>query len=195
MTTKRTRQRGDERARGRIGIAVLVVTLAGCSADSGLFSKSSDPSAKHDFGLNVFGTGQPKVRAIQPSDLIGPDGHCADDAAPSSALNFQAGPDASPAGHPTTVPTAPRAPAVRGIGLEMTECEVERTAGYTDKVEITNDERGQRHVVLTYLQGERAGIYRFEGGRLKSIERAPDAQVATPPKPVRKTAKKPTAGN
>lgn len=178
-----------------MGIAALAVLLAGCSADSGLFSKSADSSAKRDFGLNVFGKDQSKLRAIQPSDLIGPDGRCADEAPPSAALNFQAGPDASPAGHPATVPPAPHAPAVRGIGLEMTECEVERTAGYTDKFEIANDEHGRRRVVLTYLQGERAGIYRFEAGRLKSIERAPDAQVATPSKPVRKTAKKPAEGN
>jgi hypothetical protein len=197
MTTL-TRQMGEQRSRGRVGIAVLLTTLAGCSADSGVLSKFSDPST-----LNVFTTDQPKVRAIRPTDLIGPDGHCADEATPassgatpaSSALNFQAGPDASPAGRPPTVPSGPRGPAVRGIGLEMTECDVEKTAGYTDRVEITNDALGQRHVVLTYLQGEHAGVYRFEGGRLKSIERSPDAPVQAPTKPARNTAKKPATGN
>ena len=42
-------------------------------------------------------------------------------------------------------------------------------------------------VTLTYLSGERPGIYRFAGGRLASMER-----VAEPPQPKKpaKTAKK-----
>jgi hypothetical protein len=177
------------RSGGSIASVALVVTFAGCSADSGIFSKFSAPNTK-PIGLNLLATDQPRVRAIQPTDLIGPDGHCANDAAPASALNFQAGPDASPPGRPAAVPP-PHVPAPRGIGLEMTECEVERTAGYTDRVEMTNDPHGHRHVVLTYLQGEHAGIYRFEEGRLKSIERAPDAPVQAPTKPSH-NAKKPT---
>jgi len=189
---KLTRQAVARRSRGLIGIAALVVTLTGCSADSNVFSTFSDP--KH-VGLNMLATDQPRVRAIQPRDLIGPDGHCADDAAPATALNFQAGPDASVPGRPATAPPAPQGPAARGIGLEMTECEVERTAGYTDRVEITNDPHGRRHVVLTYVQGEHAGIYRFEGGRLKSIERSPDAPLQAPTKPSRNAKKSTSAAN
>jgi hypothetical protein len=179
---------------GPIGVAALVVALTACSAGSSVFSTFSDPNAKR-VGLNLLGTDQPRTRAIQPKDLIGPDGHCADDAAPASALNFQAGPDASAPGRPAPVPPALPGPVVRGIGLEMTECEVERTAGYTDRVEITNDPHGQRHVVLTYLQGAHAGIYRFEGGRLKSIERSPDASPQAPTKPSRNAKKSTTATN
>jgi hypothetical protein len=190
---KLTKQVEERRSRGLIAIAALVLSLAGCSADSGVFSKFSGPNTK-PIGLNLLAPDQSKVRAIQPTDLIGPDGHCANDAAPASALNFQAGPDASAAGRPT--PMAPPPPALaRGIGLEMTECEVERTAGYTDRVEITNDPRGQRRVVLTYLQGEHAGIYRFEGGRLKSIERSPDAPAQAPTKPSRNAKKPPAAAH
>jgi hypothetical protein len=183
---KRTKHVGQRRSKGSIAIAALVVTLAGCSADSGVFSKFSAPK-------NLLASDQSKVRAIQPTDLIGPDGHCANDAAPTSALNFQAGPDASTPGRPAPMAPPPPALAGRGIGLEMTECEVEKTAGYTDRVEITDGPHGQRRVVLTYLQGEHAGIYRFVGGRLKSIERSPDAQVQPPTKPSR-NAKKPPAG-
>src|SRR5439155_819959 len=60
-----------------------------------------------------------------------------------------------------------------GIALEMSECDLVRAAGYTGQVEISRSERGERSVVLTYLQGEHPGIYRFVSGRLKSIERAP----------------------
>jgi hypothetical protein len=191
---KLARQVEERRSRGPIAIAALAVTLAGCSANSSLFSPFSDPNTKR-VGLNLLATDQPRVRAIQPRDLIGPDGHCADDTAPASALNFQAGPDASAPGRPATVPAAPSGSAVRGIGLEMTECEVERTAGYTDRVEITNDQHGRRHVVLTYVQGEHAGIYRFDGGRLKSIERAPDAPLQAPTKPSRNAKKSTSAAN
>jgi hypothetical protein len=191
---KLARQVGERRSRGPIAIAALVVALAGCSADSSVFSRFSDQNTK-PVGLNFLAPSQPRVRAIQPRDLIGPDGHCADDTAPASALNFQAGPDASAPGRPATVPPGPPGPVVRGIGLEMTECEVERTAGYTDRVEITNDPHGQRHVVLTYVQGEHAGIYRFEGGRLKSIERAPDAPIQAATKPPRHVKKSTSATN
>ena len=191
---KLTRQVREPCPRGPIAVAALVLTLAGCSADSSVFSTSSDPNTKH-MGLNLLATDQPRVRAIQPRDLIGPDGHCQDDAAPASALNFQAGPDASAPGRPAMVPPVPQGPAVRGIGLEMTECEVERTAGYTDRVEITNGPLGQRRVVLTYVQGVHAGIYRFEGGRLKSIERAPDAPPQAPTKPLRNAKKSAPATN
>jgi hypothetical protein len=58
-------------------------------------------------------------------------------------------------------------------------------AGPTDQVDIATGERGERMVTLTYLQGIHPGIYRFEGGRLKSIERTANAP---PPKPSKKAA-------
>ena len=72
----------------------------------------------------------------------------------------------------------------------MSECEVVRAIGYTGQMEISTTERGERSVVLTYLQGERPGIYRFVSGRLKSIERAPEppAPPAAPKKPGKKPA-------
>ena len=68
----------------------------------------------------------------------------------------------------------------RGVGLGMTECELVRLAGPADRVEISANERGQRTAVITYPQGERAGIYRFVSGLLVSVERSPE-----PPKPQR----------
>jgi hypothetical protein len=61
--------------------------------------------------------------------------------------------------------------------------------GYTDRVELSANERGQRSVTLTYLQGVRPGIYHFTGGRLVSIERS--AEPPAPPRPEKKNAKKP----
>ena len=78
--------------------------------------------------------------------LVGPDGTCA-------ALADQPG---------------------RGVGLGMTECELVRLAGPTDRIEIAANERGQRTAVITYPQGERAGVYRFTAGVLVSVERSPE---------------------
>jgi hypothetical protein len=195
----------------------IAVTLGACSSDSGLPSLqlnpfSGDRSRSDDYNYfyrrDVVVTGH-----VVASDLVGPDGRCAFDPAPAApfpgapaaeqpppeaapidprsnrALYFTAGP---PAGTPTSFPpgAAPPPPGgPRGIALAMTECEVVRVAGYTDRVEISADPRGQRMVTLTYLSGERPGIYRFVGGRLASMERveAPPA----PKKPARpsKTAK------
>jgi len=170
------------RSRPVVVSALLSLVLAGCSTATGLFGKS-DPDAKHETGLaNMFGKDEPKVRAVEAADLVGPDGQCAGQAAPSAVMNFRAGPDASPPGSPSSVPPAPATPqAARGIGLEMTECEVVRAAGHTDQVEISTGEHGERRVVLTYVQGERPGIYRFEDGRLKSIERVPGPEAPAKP--------------
>ena len=110
------------------------------------------------------------------------------------ALYFTAGPQAgtqqrgipSNAGVPPEVRNGPR-----GVALAMTECEVVRLTGYTDRVEIGADERGRRSVVLTYMTGDRPGIYRFSDGRLVSMERIeglPEPKKKQPPRKT-KTAK------
>ncbi len=139
--------------------------------------------------LNVFQrreamSGQP----VPPDELVGPDGRCASEAATtSSAVNFAPERPRSmvvaqaQAGAPDAQAQTPAPP--RGIALNMTECDVVRVAGVTDKVEITANERGQRTVVLTYVTGARPGIYRFVAGRLVTIERGPEPPP--PPKPQR----------
>ena len=67
-----------------------------------------------------------------------------------------------------------------GIALQMTECEVVQRAGGPDGIEF-GSEGGERSVVLTYTRGARPGIYRFAGGRLYSIERAPEPPDAAKP--------------
>jgi hypothetical protein len=71
----------------------------------------------------------------------------------------------------------------RGVGLEMTECEVVRALGTPQSAEV-GAENGVRVVLLNYRSGDRPGIYRFFSGRLKSIEQGDE------PPPV---AKKPPA--
>jgi hypothetical protein len=59
-----------------------------------------------------------------------------------------------------------------------------------DKIDFASDERGERIVTLTYLRGPWPGIYRFAGGRLVSIDRAPTPPSA-PGKSQKAPAKKP----
>jgi hypothetical protein len=102
---------------------------------------------------------------VGPGDLVDAQGQCAGTTPASS--------DA-----PSTAP--------RGVALEMTECEVVRSLGRPQSVDLTPQAGGQRHVVMTYAAGERAGIYQFDGGRLSAIERGSE-----PPPPT--VAKKPPA--
>jgi hypothetical protein len=75
--------------------------------------------------------------------------------------------------------------AAGGVSLEMTECEVVRALGPPQNAQIGSRPSGERTAVLTYTTGERAGIYRFAGGRLITIERgseqAPSPVTKKPP--------------
>jgi hypothetical protein len=161
--------------------------------DSGLFSKS-DSKTDATFALNQVPKGENRHRVVTANDLIDANGRCAGEAAPAApqALNFTAGPQTGP-----TTPNAPppgaatgTAPVRTGVGLGMTECEVVRTLGHTDRIEISTNERGQRSVTLTYLTGERPGIYRFEAGQLDSLERVDEAPAAPKAVKPKKPAKK-----
>src|SRR6202049_2561182 len=83
---------------------------------------------------------------------------------------------------------APPVPSTTGtVALGHIECDVVRGIGAPGSVNISNNGRGDRVAVITYSQGQRAGIYTFTSGRLTSIERGPEP-VAPP-----KTATKPKA--
>jgi hypothetical protein len=75
-----------------------------------------------------------------------------------------------------TCPDAPEgaaAPAKLDFGL--TECEVLRLVGPVDKVEIS-DTQGVRVVTMTSVAGAKPGVYRFEAGRLKSLDGMPEPE-------------------
>jgi hypothetical protein len=189
------------RWRSVIVMVLLVPAVAACSG------------SLPDLGLSrpewhVSANDRLSGRSLTQADLIGADGRCADLAAPGSSdagsstkvLSFTAGPQANPqvtpqsnSAAPPTTPGAAGAtrPAERGVALGMSECDVVRIAGYTDRIELVANERGQRRVVLTYAQGPHAGIYRFVSGRLTSIERG--AEAPAPAKPTVRTKKKSAA--
>jgi hypothetical protein len=96
---------------------------------------------------------------------------------------MQAAPADGLIGPENTCPEAAHQP--RNVALGMTECDLIRLAGPTDQVAVSKNERGERMVVITYPQGERAGIYRFVSGLLVSVDRVPE-----PPGPARRKNQK-----
>ena len=56
------------------------------------------------------------------------------------------------------------------IALEMSECDVVKRAGIAEKVEIGTNERRERTATLTYIKGQRPGIYHFTAGAWQSME-------------------------
>jgi hypothetical protein len=204
--------------------ALLALAMGGCSSFDGISVadlnplKGSDPLRSSDY--NYFYRRDQKASSfVSASDLIGPDGRCAFDAAPApgpaasapgpaapdgvaaapaqdpinprsnQALYFTAGPQTGPGGAaPGAMPPEVRS-GPRGIALAMTECQVVSVAGYTNQVEISANERGERLVTLTYLSGDRPGIYRFRGGRLVNMERVAEAPQPKKPQRAAKQAK------
>jgi hypothetical protein len=77
------------------------------------------------------------------------------------------------------------------VGLDMTECEVVRTIGPPQSVNIGAGEHGGRQVTMIYMGNERAGTYVFRNGRLSSLERGPEPPPPPPQEPKKK--KKPVA--
>ena len=153
---------------------------------------------------------------VSPNDLVAPDGHCAFDPAPASAPGPAAAEPPQAAAPPSSAPINPRSnqalyftagpetgrtgaaqaampPEVRtgpsGIALGMTECQVVRVAGNTARAEV-GAEGVQRLVTLTYMSGDRPGIYRFRDGRLVTMDRVEVAAApAKKPQRVAKSAK------
>jgi hypothetical protein len=203
-----------------MGAALLGLMLGGCSMSSlDGFSvaelnplKGDDPFRTSDY--NYFYRRDPAARTgtVTAADLVGPDGRCAFEAAPapgpamgepvaaapaqdpintrsSQALYFTAGPQAGgPAGGQQLPPEVRGGP--RGIALAMTECQVVSVAGYTNQVQISATERGERAVVLTYMSGDRPGIYHFRNGRLVNMERVAEPEQPKRPQRASKQAKK-----
>ena len=116
---------------------------------------------------------------VAPEDMVDASGGCAGALVPAAG-SAQASGQGNVSLQDAGVPMIPAAPA-----LEMSECDVVKRAGIAEKVEIGTNDRAERTVTLTYINGQRPGVYYFTSGRLTSMERG-----AEPPPPP-KTAKKP----
>ena len=104
------------------------------------------------------------LRPVTPADLVGRGPMREPAAAAPAPTSPDAGPDAAARGVPLVQ---------GGIALQMTECDVVLRSGPPEQLEFGTNERGDRTVVITYIRGNRPGVYRFAGGRLYSIERPP----------------------
>jgi hypothetical protein len=157
---------GGLRARLRgAAVAAAAIAVSGCSwgPDMSEFRLPNRntflPSSTAAYVGPVSRTGP-----VGPADLVDGQGYCSGGAG-------QGSPDAASA---------------RGVGLEMTECEVVRSLGPPQAAEIGNEGNGVRAAVLTYRSGDRPGIYRFSGGRLKSIEQGDEPLPAAKKPPAKK---------
>ena len=158
-----------------IAVTAVGCALVACSSDLGLNNVTLVPKPetllrKPDWTSFSGGKNEFALRPVTAADLVNAAGQC-------TGEGEQAGTDASAA-------------VSGGIALQMTECDVVRRAGPVEKIDIGSDERGERAVTLTYLRGPWPGIYRFTGGRLVSIERAPGPPPA-PAKAPKASTKKP----
>ena len=170
-------QRSNRMVLRALAMAALVQALGACSSDLSLNNLTLVPKPetlmrKPDWATFSAGKNDFSLRPLTSADFVNQDGQCAGAASADQAAGAEG---AAPVG---------------GIALQMTECEVVRRAGPVEKIDISADERGERTVVLSYLRGPAAGVYRFVGGRLVSIERAPGPPPA-PAKSQKSTAKKP----
>jgi hypothetical protein len=153
-----------------------------------------DRIAKPDWLTYSGGRQEFALRPVGPDDLVGAEGQCpvtpeqAAAAQAAAAENQNLGAGAPRESAPESPPQV--ALVQGGIALQMTECDVIRRAGAPERLEFGTNERGERTVVITYVRGVRPGIYRFAGGRLYSIERAPEPPPSARPKKSR-PAKKP----
>jgi len=187
------------RAFFRFALVCSAVLLAGGCKNSaqifvdqnegGWFSKPVDIFAKPDWARPI--TGKINLGPQGPvgrEDLVSADGQCASpNAATAQAAESTPTQTAASAETQKLEPTMPQ--VAGGIALGMTECQAVQRAGIPTNVAINAGDKGERRAVLTFLNGPWPGIYTFDDGRLKVIDRAPE-QPKPAAAPAKKTPKK-----
>jgi hypothetical protein len=177
--------------RGRLlALLAFAPLIAGCAGASDLMSRDAEwfSGPSRLFIRNIQAPPLSPDKPVMAEDLVSAEGYCPGMAPPAgSPADANAAAADAPAGGPVV-------PSTSGtVALGHTECDVVRGIGAPASVNLSSNPRGDRMAVVTYLQGQRAGIYTFTAGRLSSIERAPQAEA--PPKTAKsaKPKKKPAA--
>lgn len=160
---------------------IVAPMMAGCGGLSDLSIKDQEWFARPG---RIFKSGNSAIETpplsaskdVTPGDLISSDGQCPGGPAPSGPADA----NASSEGQSVQI-AAP-------VALGHTECDVARAIpAAPSSVNLSNNERGDRVAVVTWLGGPRPGAYTFTSGRLTMVERV-DAPV--PEKPARGAKKK-----
>lgn len=163
----------------------IVLALGACALPD--FESFRAPTADVLFRpMSVTNYREKVLPPVPPDDLVDASGRCAGAFVPAGGGGDPASAQGSVSLPEAGVPMIPSA-----IALEMSECDVVKRAGVAQRVEIGGGAGGARTVTMTYVSGERAGVYQFADGRLKSMERGPEA--AEPPKTARSKPGKKTA--
>lgn len=166
-------------------LLALAPMIGACSSTSDIFSRDADWFSRGGrLSISNVSISAPPLNPTTPvaaQDLVTAEGYCAGMPQPGGPDGAQALAD-GPAGAPAAQPVG------GSVALGHTECDVVRGIGAPNSVNLSNNPRGERQAVVTWLHGPRAGIYTFTAGRLSSIDAAP--QVEAPAKPARPKAKK-----
>jgi hypothetical protein len=171
----------------RTTLAVILIAPALSSCGGTLSDYSIKDQEWFQRPAKIFGTKSLTLetpplssdKPVSPDDLITAEGACpgmAPSGPPSDANALQNNDQAAPAPQPVGGPVA----------LGHTECDVARSAGVPNNVNISTNARGDRLTVLTYTQGPRPGIYTFTSGRLTSLEGSAQPAPVKPAKPAKK---------
>jgi hypothetical protein len=155
------------------------LALSGCGSLPDLDSFRPLAPTSMFRGYTVTSFRDKPLAPITAEDLVDSEGRCA-----GMAVAADSG------GEPVAPPDAGIPAISSAVALEMTECDVVRRTGVPQQVDV-GSAGGERVTTLTYIGGARPGIYRFAGGRLKSMERGAEATPTAakpakrPPKPKR----------
>jgi hypothetical protein len=175
--------RDNQSSRKRLlALLLFAPMVAGCAGVSDVMSRDVEWFSRPGrlFIRNIEAPPLSPNKPVTAEDLVSAEGYCPGMAPPGSPVDANAATDGAAGPVPTTTGT---------VALGHTECDVVRGIGAPASVNLSSNPRGDRVAVVTYLQGQRAGIYTFTAGRLSSIERGPEQ--APPPKTAKsKVAKK-----
>lgn len=176
----------ETRLAGRKGLLVVLLIaplISGCGASISDFSiKDQEWLARPGrmFGTKSLSLETPPLtpeKPVTPDDLVSAEGGC-----PGMASAM------SPEGNVAEGAAADGGPQpVGAVALGHTECDVVRSIGAPDSVNLSNNSRGERVATITYLHGVRPGLYTFTAGRLSSVERV---DVPAPARPAKSAKKK-----
>lgn len=187
---------------GAFAALMLAVMLCGCAnpevfeSSERWFSKPFDLTGrKGGYTFSELQENKKKLGPVTANDLVSANGYCAPpplSAVPAPVPSAASGPVALPSAAQTAdaMPPAPEAPSLLGggIALGMTECDVVYRAGTPSSVQIGQKPDGARTAVLTVDGGPRAGIYRFDRGRLTEMDDLPGE--ASQPRMVKRLRKR-----